>query len=340
MKRGFSLVELMIALLIGSVLMGGVLSVLFTAQKGFRIQDELARTQENARFAAEFIARDLRQAGFRGCRPGLTINAATHNPTDWRWNLARPIQGYQGVANFPSEFNATAAVPAYSNARHDPDALVIVRANPDAALGIAGEAQGQLTLASTHAFTEGQILLAANCTQGATFQVSEDTSGTVELRHGVVSGMTPGNCIGYLGSTDCVATDLAGLDRGGEVMPLLARGYYIAAGLGGVPGLYRVEGGLNGAVMRNELVPGVESMVLWFGHDSDADGVANRFYRAGDPALSFDDVVSVRVQLLLRTLEAPDGEVKPYTFAGATFTPTDGHVRRSFTATINLRNRS
>ena len=63
----------MIALLIGSLLMSGVFNILVGAKQAYRVQDELSRTQENARFAADFIARDLRMAGFRGC-VAVTLN--------------------------------------------------------------------------------------------------------------------------------------------------------------------------------------------------------------------------------------------------------------------------
>lgn len=66
---GFSLIELMIALLIGSLLMSGVFNILVGAKQAYRVQDELSRTQENARFAADFIARDLRTWDYPVRRP-------------------------------------------------------------------------------------------------------------------------------------------------------------------------------------------------------------------------------------------------------------------------------
>ena len=336
--RGFSLVELMVALLISSLLMIGVFTVLFGAQASYRVQDELTRTQENARFAAEFIGRDLRVAGDRGCRPTLPVRAMIHSATDWRYDLAGAIRGYRGVATFPAQFGSSAAVPAYSNALHDPDAISLVRVATDQALAVTTESAGELTLATSHGFLQGSIMAAGDCEQVSLFQVSHDDTGSTQLRHAVMGGLVPGNCANRLGG-DCVTPIPAGFGSGTNVMPLVSRAYYLAQGLGGVPSLYRVQMTQQGSVDRDELVPGVEDMHIWLGRDSDGDGVVNQWHRAGSSGLSMNDIVSARLDFLLRTLQAPDSSVKPYRWAGSTLTPNDGHVRRSFSMTINLRNR-
>lgn len=94
-------------------------------------------------------------------------------------------------------------------------------------------------------------------------------------------------------------------------MPLISRAYYLAEGLSGIPGLYRVQVTQSGNVTRDELVPGIEDMRLWFGQDTDADGVVNQWFPAGDPGLLMAQVTGVRIQFLLRTLQAPDPSIKP-----------------------------
>lgn len=331
---GFSLIELMIALLIGSLLMSGVFNILVGAKQAYRVQDELSRTQENARFAADFIARDLRMAGFRGCRSGLPLNLMVYGAdSDWRYNLLRPVQGYQGVANAPSELNAP-----FSNTRHDPDSVAVLTVNPDQAISIQSESDGELILAHTHDFDFGSTLLAANCDLGALFQVSSDSAGETYIKHEVSGGLSPGNCTNRLGG-DCLNPELAGLDHGGVVMPLTARAYYLSTDINGVPGLYRAELGTNGTLNPEELVPGVEDFRLYFGIDFDADQVPNQYLRAGDSDFDPDQAISVQIHFLLRTLIEPDTQPKPYTFDGTTFTPEDGHVRREIALTIGLRNR-
>lgn len=66
--RGLSLIELMIALALGVVLILGLSQVFGSVSASFGAAEGLARLQENARFAMEFLKRDLRMAAHLGCR--------------------------------------------------------------------------------------------------------------------------------------------------------------------------------------------------------------------------------------------------------------------------------
>jgi len=65
-SRGFSIVELMVALVITLVLLSGIGQIFLSSKKSFTIQETLARQQENGRFAIDMIAQDLRRAGYWG----------------------------------------------------------------------------------------------------------------------------------------------------------------------------------------------------------------------------------------------------------------------------------
>ena len=62
---GFSLIELLIALVLSTLLIGAVTVTFISASASSREAEQLARTQENMRFASDFIVRDIRNAGFR-----------------------------------------------------------------------------------------------------------------------------------------------------------------------------------------------------------------------------------------------------------------------------------
>ena len=66
LNRGFSLVELMVALLITLILLAGIGQIFLSSKKSFVIQDSLGRLQENGRYAMETLAQDVRRAGFWG----------------------------------------------------------------------------------------------------------------------------------------------------------------------------------------------------------------------------------------------------------------------------------
>lgn len=63
-QHGLTLIELMIALLISSVLMFGVGTIYVSSKRGYNLQDNLARQQENSRFSVEMLTHDLRMAGY------------------------------------------------------------------------------------------------------------------------------------------------------------------------------------------------------------------------------------------------------------------------------------
>ncbi len=109
-----------------------------------------------------------------------------------------------------------------------------------------------------------------------------------------------------------------------------------------IPTLYRRRL-VSGTTMVSEpLAEGVENMQILYGEDTDspADGSANRYLPAGTGGLNMNNVVSVRVSLLLRSTEDNiTTQKQPYTFNGATITPADRRLRRVFTTTIRIRNR-
>lgn len=63
-QLGLSLVELMVALVLGLVLMTGIIQVFLSSRQTYATNEAMARMQENGRFALEFISRSARLAGY------------------------------------------------------------------------------------------------------------------------------------------------------------------------------------------------------------------------------------------------------------------------------------
>ena len=63
--KGFSLIELLIALVLGVILLGGLALLIQTVSVSRVEAERLSRMQENVRFAADYLVRDIRNAGFR-----------------------------------------------------------------------------------------------------------------------------------------------------------------------------------------------------------------------------------------------------------------------------------
>ncbi len=96
-QRGFTLVELMVAMTIGLFISAGVISLFVETKQSYRANDGMARVQENGRFAIEYLSRDVRQAGFRDI-------FGTIPPT---WPATDSIQGWPGANTAPSAASLT-----------------------------------------------------------------------------------------------------------------------------------------------------------------------------------------------------------------------------------------
>ena len=65
-QRGFSLVELMVAMALGLVVTGAVFALYLTSTLSYAQDERYARMQENGRYALKVVAEDLRMADFWG----------------------------------------------------------------------------------------------------------------------------------------------------------------------------------------------------------------------------------------------------------------------------------
>lgn len=75
--KGVSLIELTIAMAIGTVILLGITSVYSSSKKANIVQNGLSRVQENGRFVIEFLTRDIRMAGYPQGSGPLAFNAIT-----------------------------------------------------------------------------------------------------------------------------------------------------------------------------------------------------------------------------------------------------------------------
>jgi len=79
-ERGMTLVEILIALGISSILVAGAYSMLYSSQQTQTINEQAVQTQQNGRIAMELIVQDLKDAGFNAqtlTPPGIGTVGAT-----------------------------------------------------------------------------------------------------------------------------------------------------------------------------------------------------------------------------------------------------------------------
>jgi type IV pilus assembly protein PilW len=307
---GLTLVELMVALVLGVILIGGVLQ-LYVANKGtYLVQDDLSRLQESARFAMDMTTRDIRQAGYWGCY-NLT---PTNNLNVGGVNFNVGIQGTEG------------------GGLNGSDSLILSGASGS---GITIQLPYMPTpSASLHtnnnAFKQGDTVLVSDCKNGNVFQITNATPGNGTIDHNTGNAVSPGNAI----------QDLDKKYQGdAQIYTVQSITYTVATdGTTGLPNLYRKDG-TNAAV---PLLEGVEDMQILYGIDSDADKIPNRYVNAG-AVVDWTTVVAVRIALLVRTVNqvAATATAQNYTLLdAAAYKPNDRYLRRLFVSTITLRNRT
>ena len=66
-QNGLTLIELLIAMLLGTLMILGATSMFTANKRVYKEIDYQGRLAENARFAMEMMIRDLRMTGFIGC---------------------------------------------------------------------------------------------------------------------------------------------------------------------------------------------------------------------------------------------------------------------------------
>jgi len=321
-QQGMSLVELMVAVAVGSLLSLGLIDVLINSDQAYRMQNALMRVQEEGQYATETMIKDIRDTGFWGCLDNLDDVTNHLNPlgTGYTANMmgyTTSLEGQEAVSG--SDFVTGS------------DTITI-----RAAENISGGTQVQSPFGPTNTSPirvpagsdvgVGDIVLVSDCLQGDIFQVTNgDAASTGVLSHdaGVAS---PGN----------ISSNLSKVYAGDAFVLLpYTRTYSVRVNNEGNPGLYVTdESG------TQEIVEGIENMIVLYGEDTNNDGTANRYVRA-DSVADMNDVVSIRLNLLAQSLENNvTDRFTPYVFNNQTITPNDRRLRRVYRATIVLRNRA
>jgi type IV pilus assembly protein PilW len=72
---GLSIVEALVTMVILMITLGGVYQIFHSNSLTYRMQEGLARVQENGRFAMNFLVNDIRMAGYFGCFSGAPIGS-------------------------------------------------------------------------------------------------------------------------------------------------------------------------------------------------------------------------------------------------------------------------
>lgn len=282
---GLSLIELMVALLIGSILVLGLVQVFSASRAAYQTSEGLSRVQENARFAVDFLQRDIRMAGHFGC-----VNDQSH------WvKGAGDLVNHLGAAVDGVDFNVS--ISGYEASSTAPGDVVTLGAptagwSPalPAEIAALGPSPGSDIIALRYLAEEGIPVTALASLGGSNTEVTFPAGrGNVLTTAGVGSPT-------LFGVGDCRQVDVfqgaiagntiqssSGVDFSekyeplpmGETLAYRAESivYYVAPGASGQPALWRARADATGAYPaagREELVEGIESLQFLYGRDATA----------------------------------------------------------------------
>lgn len=344
-QKGLSLVELMVAMLLGLVLMAGVLQVFLASKRTYTYQTALSRVQENGRIAQEFFSRDIRMAGYTGCASGSygALTNTLNQSTSVNYDFSTGVQGYDVGSSAPSDLSAISLSPLPNT-----DVLVlrgpvgsgvkVVKTNNSAQMFVDVTSTEPGACADSSARISGlcrdDILMASDCTKARVFQATGLTvaSGEINITH-AASG-SPGNAVASWGGASAPESERFGTDA--EIIKISTVYYFIGTGASGQPALFqRIVPGSS-----EEILEGVENMQILYGRDTNGDKVPDSYATATTIGTNWSQVVSVRVQLLVRSTEDSVVDApQAYSFNGASVTPTDRRLRQVFVSTTGLRSR-
>ena len=271
-EHGLTLVEMMVALAIGSFLMIGAVQIYNQSRQAFVINESIARVQETAQFAMDTIEADLRMASNWGMtsRPMTIVGRAEQtdvNPKtlsvpmdcgeDWSLELTVPVDGFNNV-------HGLTCPPDSGAAQANSDVLTIRRASVNPVPLQAGRLQIQTTRVAGEIFDDGII---------------------------------PGNYTAADSSTHNLMASSYYVDANSALIP-------------GVPTLRRMSLGVQGAnaaVFDQEIAPGVENLQVQFGIDADDDDHVDLYVDSQDSRVTAVNVISVRLWMLMRAEQSERG---------------------------------
>ena len=327
-QHGFSLVELMVAIVIGMMVVGSALAIFLSNRQTYGATEGVGRTQENGRMAFELMSRDLREAGSTPCGNSRNTVSSVVNGSSW-WNWGNAIGGYDGSDAIPGVAFGTAA----GNRVAGTDAVEVHLATSTGSKVESHNATANtfLLVNPDHGFRAGEIVVACDYMRGAVFQIS---SVTAPRTIGYATGGTPGNSTTRLGGcmeTDCTPGQYTFQPNGAVLTRLGASRWFIGVGSGGVGRslyLQTVQSGVG--ALPQEVATGVTDMQITYLLNTNANYWQDRRvvpaanYVASVGADEWSRVLAARIVLTLTGPERVNGN----------------NIVRTITHNVSLRNQN
>lgn len=358
-QTGFSIMELLIALLLGLVVVAGIVQLFVGNSRTYALVNAQSRLQENARFAFEFMTQAARNAGYYGCAPeaNYVIKGLVGS---WEsipeYDLSRSVGGFEALGDGNFLPNNLLTLPVSEDdldlnvhisghgidrsALQDTSDIVIFRniEQPVARLQQVLQADGDPVVYTPDGepdFRVDDVVVVADCEQAALIKVTGIAEGVNNktLFHEVSQD-------GFNFDNGATVSTLAG-DILPRTLSVIGRAYGISSVVGRMqttiffiaPSVQSNQSGdqiyalwrKQGAEAPVELVQGVENLQIYYGVDTTLDQIPNvNRYQTIDAVNDPASIVAVRIRL---DVSSPDNLAE-----------TNDRLRRSFSKTISVRN--
>jgi type IV pilus assembly protein PilW len=357
--RGFSLIELMVAITLALIVTAGVISVFAGSRSAFQATSGVANLSDSGRFALMFIENSVRDSGYMACGAATrTISNVNAEATNLYYaagpsGLFQPLGGYEATGTSPASSYAVsttpgaaanwtpaldgafATIPAANTFIANNDVLVVrSSATTGQPLYVTAVSSSDFTVTSAGSLAVGQLALISDCVKSLLIQVSSLTAGAPGEVVGHATGGSPGNI-------STAFPSWVGFSPGAQVTPLQTVAYYIGVGADGDGALYSATVAADNTLTATELAPDIEAMQILYGVDTTGTQTASQYVTA-DQVVDFNQVMNVEVAVLAA---GPPGSAKvptvanTYNLFGTTVTaPLDSRARQVFEVTIAARN--
>jgi type IV pilus assembly protein PilW len=367
--HGFSLVEMMVALVIGLLVTSSMISVFIGTRTASKTTSGVASLTDNGRIALDFLQQGVRSAGFMACNtPPRQINSLTAGTSPAAVDYVEPLGGYEAAKSGPGVQVATVSATATTNVTADASAsdwnstatggeldpmlagLVVAGSdvlvvhtllpqtppNPPTVYLTAPAAINatSVTVSAVGGLQKNQVALISNCSVSFAVQITGIKGSVVSLAQPLPIAFDAGSQVGV---ADTIAYFI-GVDGSSHNSALFA------FDMGGFASPTSAQ--------IRELVPDIENMQILYGIDTTGAQAVTQYVTADQVANlsnagNFNGVLNVRIAVLAASplYAAPANRVGAtvtaisQSLAGTTVTPpTDTRLRRVFELTVSVRN--
>jgi len=259
--RGMSLVELMLALLLGTLVTASAIGIFLANRKTMTTSQGLGQIQQNMQVALELLARDLRQAGGNPCSRHLPLVNIIETPASRWWTNLNSTQNTDNTWNAPWRntlrglTSAEFATGTGAGARvAGSDAIELLSADIKTATVVSHDGTRFVLNTSAHGFSSGNLLLVCEPRQASLFQ---GTVSGVNVTHSA-GGMNCSEHLGFPGGCSAAPFVYAAHAQIARWAPVR---WYLGVSPRGGTSLYQITLDGNGqGVTRQEMVEAVTAL--------------------------------------------------------------------------------